>query len=128
MDAVLVLRFDEQLRQLGSHAFVEDPLIRGAAIQQLVIGDDFRCGSDRSGDFALLQRYAPHGFFTLERAPTLRYSAQRISSTLIRQCLQDGALATAGLLLKAHPPAGWAEAAAPVVSRLEGLRRRCRLA
>ena len=99
VDAVLVLKFDDCLRQLSSTDFVHHILLNGLHIRHLVIGDDFRFGNDRKGDFDLLSEYARKNSFSLEQAPSLQDHSERISSTLVRQCLQQGDINRATRLL-----------------------------
>lgn len=106
VDGVLVLRFDDTLRHLSSHDFVQNILLDGLNIRHLVIGDDFRFGNDRKGDFSFLQTMAQRTGFVLEQSPTVTdKEGDRISSTLIRQCLHQGAIGRARALIgRAHYP------------------------
>ncbi len=91
VDGVLVLTFDDTLRYLNSEDFIQQVLLDGLRIHHLVIGDDFRFGNDRKGDFNLLQQAAEQHGFVLEKTPTvLDAVGDRISSTLIRECLHQG--------------------------------------
>ncbi|MFN2301850.1 MAG: bifunctional riboflavin kinase/FAD synthetase [Gammaproteobacteria bacterium] len=86
---VLCLRFDASLADLDARAFVEKVLVSGLAARSVVIGDDFRFGRDRGGDFALLKLLGrEHGFGTTA-APTAS-DGERISSTRIRAALAAG--------------------------------------
>lgn len=106
VDGVLVLRFDDTLRHLSSHDFVQNILLDGLNIRHLVIGDDFRFGNDRKGDFNFLKEMAEQTGFVLEQSPTVTdKEGDRISSTLIRQCLHQGAIGRARALIgRAHYP------------------------
>lgn len=106
VDGVLVLRFDDTLRHLSSHDFVQNILLDGLKIRHLVIGDDFRFGNDRKGDFSFLQTMAQQTGFVLEQSPTVTdKEGDRISSTLIRQCLHQGAIGRARALIgRTHYP------------------------
>ncbi|WP_237060529.1 bifunctional riboflavin kinase/FAD synthetase [Microbulbifer sediminum] len=99
VDRVLCLQFNERLRSLSADAFVQRVLLDGLAIDHLVVGDDFRFGCDRSGDYRFLQQAgAAHGF-TVEDTATLEIGRERVSSTRIRAALQDGDFALAETLL-----------------------------
>ena len=81
VDFVLVLRFDKQLSELSAEAYIRDILVDGLGIAAFIVGDDFKFGNKRGGDFALLKREgAAHGFEVLESAAYER-NGQRISST-----------------------------------------------
>ena len=56
VDRVVCLPFNRRLASLSAQAFIEEVLIQGLDIRYLVVGDDFRFGCDRAGDFALLQQ------------------------------------------------------------------------
>ena len=99
VDLVLLLRFGEQLATLEPESFVHQYLVDGLAVRLLVIGDDFRFGKQRRGNFKLLQSLGTeHGFIVNDTA-TLLNDGKRISSTAIRQALEVGDLDQARLLL-----------------------------
>ena len=102
VDQVLCCRFDQRFRSQSAAQFVDNLLVRGLGIVQLVVGDDFRFGADRSGDFAYLQQAgALHGF-AVSDTPTCEIAGERVSSTRIRVTLQQGDLELAAALL-GHP-------------------------
>ncbi|MBI4696285.1 MAG: bifunctional riboflavin kinase/FAD synthetase [Gammaproteobacteria bacterium] len=90
IDRLLVLRFDAALAALSADEFVRRILIDGLAVQSLTIGDDFKFGKRRTGDFSVLQRYAQRHGFVLGRADSLLLAGERVSSTLIRAKLLAG--------------------------------------
>ena len=99
VDLVMVLRFSEQLANFEPEAFVRKYLVEGLALRLLVIGDDFRFGKQRRGNFKLLQTLGVEHGFTVNDTTTLLNDGQRISSTAIRQVLAAGNLDQAKLLL-----------------------------
>ena len=99
VDEVVCLRFDDQLRSLNAEAFVEQVLINRLATRHLVIGDDFRFGSDRSGNHQTLQSNGERWGFTVEDSPTVTFGDQRVSSTRIRALLGAADFAAAAELL-----------------------------
>ena len=56
VDYVLCLPFNQRFRSLSANEFIEKALVEAIKVKHLIIGDDFRFGHDRSGDFALLQQ------------------------------------------------------------------------
>ena len=54
-DMLLILRFDDSLAQLSADEFVSNVLVDALAVKAVVIGDDFRFGKGRTGDYALLK-------------------------------------------------------------------------
>lgn len=99
VDRVLCLRFDRALAQLSATAFVERLLIQGLGVRELVVGDDFRFGRGREGDFALLRRMGEQAGFGVHRTLTLSVDGERVSSSRIRACLAAGDLRQARQLL-----------------------------
>ncbi|MEX1237254.1 MAG: riboflavin biosynthesis protein RibF, partial [Pseudomonadales bacterium] len=101
VDKVLCLKFNEQTRSMSAARFIE-LLVSDLAISALFVGDDFRFGHDRSGDFALLQSAgATHGF-DVTNLHTLSFDHTRVSSTRIRECLNTGDFEEAEAML-GHP-------------------------
>ncbi|TVP90448.1 MAG: bifunctional riboflavin kinase/FAD synthetase [Pseudomonadaceae bacterium] len=90
VDRVLCLAFNHRLRSLSAEAFVQQALLDGLGIQHLEVGDDFRFGCDRSGDFAFLQDSGARHGFSVEAASTVADCGERISSTRVRQVLTEG--------------------------------------
>ncbi|MDX1757265.1 MAG: bifunctional riboflavin kinase/FAD synthetase [Marinobacter sp.] len=99
IDLVLCLRFDEQFRSYSGMGFIEDVLIDGLNVRYLVVGDDFRFGCDRAGDFELLQQVGGQRGFTVENTRTVTVAGERVSSTAVRQALADNRLDHAATLL-----------------------------
>lgn len=95
---VLCVRFDAHFRTLTAREFVQ-LLVDGLGCRHLVIGDDFRFGCDRSGDFAFLQAAGREAGFTVQNTPTIVVDGERVSSTRIRAALKTGDFALAEKLL-----------------------------
>src|SRR5690606_36543499 len=72
VDRVCIARFDASLASLAPERFVDEILVRDLCTRYLLIGDDFRFGARRAGDFALLRRMAPAAGFALERPETVQ--------------------------------------------------------
>ena len=99
IDKVLCLNFNETLRNLSAEQFIERVLVQGLAIKHLVVGDDFRFGCDRKGDFALLQTKGAECGFAVTDTHTLEVDGERVSSTRIRHLLEMGDFVQAEKLL-----------------------------
>jgi riboflavin kinase/FMN adenylyltransferase len=96
---VLCLRFNDYLANLPPEEFVEIILLEGLAVKYLVVGDDFRFGRDRAGNFGLLEDVgAAHGFPVVSMH-SFNIEGLRVSSTRVREALEAGDLATAESLL-----------------------------
>lgn len=99
VDRVVCLRFNQRLSGLSAAEFVEQVLVRGLNLKHLEIGDDFRFGCDRQGDFAYLQQAGAAWGFSVANSETFAQGEDRVSSTRIRLLLAENKLAEAGALL-----------------------------
>lgn len=87
VDRVLCLAFNRRLRELSAAEFVHAVLVEGLGVKHLEVGDDFRFGCDRAGDFAFLQMAGAAEGFSVEAAATVELDGVRVSSTRVRQAL-----------------------------------------
>jgi riboflavin kinase/FMN adenylyltransferase len=99
IDRLLLLPFNRKLANTEAPDFVDQVLIKGLGIKYLLIGDDFKFGRNRAGDFKLLQQASSTQGFSIDRSPTHSEGGERISSTRIRQLLRAGDLGGAATLL-----------------------------
>lgn len=99
---LLILPFDQKLANTSAAEFIQKVLIEGLQVKHLLVGDDFRFGHNREGDFNMLKLASAKHAFTLQKSKTHRYTDERISSTRIRKLLQCGDLDTAATLLGRH--------------------------
>jgi riboflavin kinase/FMN adenylyltransferase len=90
IDRVCVLRFDEHFAAQTAEEFATATLVNGFGIRELIIGDDFKFGSARGGDFFALQEFGTRYAFTVRRTHSHILDGERISSTAVRQKLIDG--------------------------------------
>ena len=101
VDYAMVLRFDARLATLPAPDFIENILVGALGARGLIIGDDFRFGAGRAGDFAMLKAAGGrHGFF-VESTGTLSETGHRVSSTRLRQALACGDMREAERLIGA---------------------------
>ncbi len=99
VDRVFCLHFDQYLSGLSAEDFCRKVLIDGLGTKYLVVGDDFRFGHDRKGDFEFLCRQGELFDFGVSDTKTHQYSSERVSSTRIRGCLAKGDVEEAEKLL-----------------------------
>jgi riboflavin kinase/FMN adenylyltransferase len=99
IDHVVCLKFNRQLRSLSAEDFIDRVLVNGLAVDYLIVGDDFRFGCDRSGDFSLLTERGKHSGFDVMDTATVEIDGQRVSSTLVREIVQRGDFQRAADLL-----------------------------
>lgn len=96
---LMVLRFNRHLAALSAEAFVERLLVDGLGVRHLLVGDDFRFGHKRAGDFQLLRDLGQRHGFAVASHDTVRAGSERISSTRVRAALGAGDLLLAERLL-----------------------------
>ncbi|UXN36989.1 bifunctional riboflavin kinase/FAD synthetase [Avibacterium paragallinarum] len=99
VDYVVRIKFDRAFASLSAEQFIQEYLVQRLKVKFLSIGDDFRFGAGRQGDFALLQQAGEKYGFTVEDNCSFQLNEQRISSTAIRQALAEDDLAHAQQLL-----------------------------
>jgi len=99
VDFIQLLRFDRAFADQAPETFIQRVLVDHLHAKLLVVGDDFRFGKARSGDFRTLAAAGDaHGFEVRDTA-SIRVDGDRVSSTLVRQLLADGDLEAAAKML-----------------------------
>ncbi len=99
VDAVVVLRFDDALASLSPQDFVDRILCRGLGARYVLVGDDFRFGAKRAGDYAMLDAAGGAGGFAVARMLSYEVHGQRVSSSAVRDALGAGDMRRAADLL-----------------------------
>ena len=99
IDQCVVLPFDAQLAALSPQAFIQDVLVQGLGAQYVLVGDDFRFGSKRAGDYAMLDAAGGRQGFDVARMNSYEVHGDRVSSSLVREALGQGRMADAARLL-----------------------------
>lgn len=108
IDTLLFVRFNRQLADMPAETFIQDHLAKQLQVRHLIVGDDFRFGKARAGDFAMLQRSGKQHGFSVNNTPTVSLAAtsgsassgssndpsndavnQRISSSAVRTALSN---------------------------------------
>lgn len=92
LDIHLIIRFNQAFSQLEAQTFVQTILLERLGMKHCLIGDDFRFGKGRKGNFQLLQNLSKTRGFTLEKTPSILLNGNRISSSKIRTHLEQGEL------------------------------------
>jgi riboflavin kinase/FMN adenylyltransferase len=99
IDRLHVFRFDRAFSALSAEAFIGQVLGTTLQAHYVLVGDDFRYGAKRAGDFALLKQAGQSLGFDAEFLPTVEVAGERASSTAVRQALAAGELEHAARLL-----------------------------
>ena len=99
IDRLLCVRFSSEFAAQSPDHFIRDLLVDKLGVQFLVVGDDFRFGQYRHGDFELLTRAGSEFNFEVVSTQSWRRNSQRVSSTLIRGALEQDRLEDATEML-----------------------------
>jgi riboflavin kinase/FMN adenylyltransferase len=99
VDRVVILRFDQALAALSPADFVTRILQQGLAARYVLVGDDFRFGARRAGDYAMLDAAGPQAGFDVARMMSYEVHGLRVSSSAVRTALAAGDMTQAASLL-----------------------------
>jgi riboflavin kinase/FMN adenylyltransferase len=99
VDHAYVCRFDARFAAITAEVFVDRILVRGLSVRQLIVGDDFRFGAGRRGDFDMLRRAGAAHRFGVEAMETVSVNGERVSSSAVRDALDEDDLAHSARLL-----------------------------
>ncbi len=99
IDVMLVLPFNRRLAQTSATSFIDEFLLQKLKVKHVLVGDDFRFGQGRKGDFSLLKKRGETEGFEVENFQTVTMNDARVSSTRVREHLRQGDLKTVRNLL-----------------------------
>ncbi|MBQ4833070.1 bifunctional riboflavin kinase/FAD synthetase [Pseudoalteromonas sp. MMG010] len=96
---VICISFNQQFANVSAEQFVNDVLLSKLGVKALTVGDDFRFGKQRKGNFELLTRIGEKAGMDVKSTASFRQLNARVSSTLIREALASGDLLNAKVML-----------------------------
>lgn len=99
IDQIYVCRFNGAIASLSAQEFIVRVLVQGLSVRHLMIGDDFRFGKGRQGDFAMLEAAGRQYRFGIEAMHTISVGDERVSSSAVRDWLEQGDIEHAARLL-----------------------------
>ena len=99
VDKLLVVKFNKTFADYHADDFIVELLVNKLNVKHLVVGDDFHFGKARCGNFAMLKEKGLQFGFKVEDTHSHFVDGHRVSSTLVRDALGIGDLATAKLML-----------------------------
>ncbi len=102
VEQLVLLPFEQELAALSPQQFVEKILVQQLQVKHVSVGQDFCFGHQRSGTSADLQAIASSYGIDVTIVPLQICEGERISSSIIRQSLQQGDVTQANRLL-GHP-------------------------
>lgn len=99
IDQCVVLPFNARLAAQPAQAFIEDVLVQGLGVRYVLVGDDFRFGAKRAGDYAMLDAAGEQLGFDVARMNSYEVSNTRVSSSAVREALGQGQMPRVASLL-----------------------------
>jgi riboflavin kinase/FMN adenylyltransferase len=90
VDQVVILPFDKALASLSPDAFIDQVLVKGVKAKYVLVGDDFRFGAKRAGDYALLDAAGNDRGFDVARMMSYEVHGTRVSSSVVRDAMAAG--------------------------------------
>ena len=99
IDQAVVLPFNQALASQPPQDFIDQVLVQGLGVRYVLVGDDFRFGARRAGDYAMLDAAGQRLGFDVARMLSYEVHGQRVSSSAVREALAAGDMAAAAALL-----------------------------
>ena len=99
VDQTIVLPFNASLAAQPPDSFIRTVLVQGLGVRYVLVGDDFRFGAKRAGDYAMLDDAGSAQGFDVARMNSYEVHGLRVSSSAVRQALAAGDMAQAAKLL-----------------------------
>ena len=99
VDQTIVLSFDAKLAAQSPQTFVDNVLVQGLGARYVLVGDDFRFGAKRAGDYAFLDAAGDAQGFDVARMNSYEVHGLRVSSSAVREALGQGLMQDAARLL-----------------------------
>ena len=99
LDRLLLLPFNERTASTPPAWITDELFHQRLGAKYVVVGDDFRFGNDRSGDFQSIKEAGDRLGYGVSHVGTLALEAERVSSTRVRAALADGDFKLAERLL-----------------------------
>jgi len=102
VDQTVVLPFDARLASQSPDEFIQRVLVQGLGARYVLVGDDFRFGAKRAGDYAMLDAAGDALGFDVARMNSYEVHGLRVSSSAVREALAQGRMRDVQTLL-GHP-------------------------
>ncbi len=99
VDQTVILPFNAKLAGLSPQAFMGEVLVKGLNAKYVLVGDDFRFGAKRAGDYATLDAQGQRLGFDVARMQSYEVHGLRVSSSAVREALSQGRMSDAAKLL-----------------------------
>lgn len=93
VDQVVILRFDRAFASQSPDDFINNVLVKGLNARYVLVGDDFRFGAKRAGDYNLLDAAGNDHGFDVARMMSYEVHGVRVSSSVVREAMAAGDMA-----------------------------------
>ena len=88
----VVLPFNQDFASQQPEAFIEEVLVKGLGVKYVLVGDDFRFGAKRTGDYSMLDAAGSTLGFDVARMNSYEVRGLRVSSSAVREAMSRGAM------------------------------------
>src|ERR1700692_5091465 len=88
VERLVSLRFDECMRGMTPRSFVDELIVERLGTRHMVVGDDFRYGSNAGGTIESLRAAGQEHGFGVEQIAPFVFDGVRVSSTAVRERLE----------------------------------------
>jgi riboflavin kinase / FMN adenylyltransferase len=99
VDQAVVLPFNAAFAAQSPQIFIDNVLQRGLGARYVLVGDDFKFGAKRAGDYAMLDAAGDSAGFDVARMQSYEVHGLRVSSSAVRAALHEGRMDDAAKLL-----------------------------
>jgi riboflavin kinase/FMN adenylyltransferase len=99
IDQCVVLPFNAALASQPAEDFIQKVLLQGLGVKYVLVGDDFRFGAKRAGDYAMLDAAGDRLGFDVARMNSYEVRGLRVSSSAVRDALAEGRMDRVASLL-----------------------------
>lgn len=99
IDKCLVMPFTAAFAAQSPQSFIDDILVKSLGVKYVLVGDDFRFGAKRAGDYAMLDTAGEAQGFDVARMNSYEVHGLRVSSTEVRNALSQGRMDDVAKLL-----------------------------
>ncbi|WP_426369200.1 bifunctional riboflavin kinase/FAD synthetase [Pseudocolwellia sp. HL-MZ7] len=99
VERLICVNFNQKFATQSAENFIEDLLVNKLGIKSLIVGDDFRFGKSRKGNYNMLLEAGKASGFNVSDTASYKILDQRISSTEIRKALENDDLEQAEMML-----------------------------
>jgi riboflavin kinase/FMN adenylyltransferase len=99
IDHLVILPFTREFSELSREQYIEEILINGFGTKAMVIGYDHRFGKNREGGIDYLMEHSERFKIKIEEISRQEIENLTISSTKVRQAIENGNIKTANELL-----------------------------